>query len=846
MPQESEPAGSGQLDDIIQACEAADATLDEREWLDRYPQFRSELSQHFANRRWFRERMGAGAAPAAIRSFENYELLEEIGRGGMGIVYRAREKELDRIVAVKTMIGGQLASEADVRRFAEEARCAARLRHPHIVTVYAVGEHEGLHYFSMEFVEGRSLAGLLEEGPLRPELAARYLKAVAEAIDYAHQRGVLHRDLKPSNILIDARDGPRVTDFGLAKLIQEGASGQTATGAILGTASYMAPEQADGRVADVNIQSDVYALGGILYESLTGEPPFRAATREQTLAQVLNVPVRPPRLLDPAVPVALESVCLKCLEKDPRKRYATAGEVAEDCQRFLDGKPVLAQPQSYWGARLRRYTAIASLETNTANLGLVAGIVIALLIGLAPSFGMALDPARQQLNTMAAVVALMAFWWLTEAIPSAATGLLPLVLLPLLGVLPIGDVSRLYMHDVILMTLGGLLIAIAVEESGLIRRLAFRMISMTRDNPSRIVLGFMIATGGVSLWVSNVAATIIVLPVALRVLSEIEHATLPSMRSRQLAPAVMLGIAYAATIGGTATPFGTLSTQNFLATYGRELGVTQLAWMRAATPFALLMGVACWMLLTRWIFPVGTEPLLGPENTAILQGRLKPGPMTSAERRMLAVSAITILLWIFSDPAVGWGWAELVGLPVRTANAVAAVGMALLCFVLPAGAGNRQRLMEWEWTTRLPWGVFFFFGGGLALGAGIRATGLDAYFGIVLAAVLQDVPSELAKMLASTAFVATVTQMMSNFATTEMTLPILDLVAKQLALEPRLVLQAGILGAFCSFLLPASTPPNAVVYGSGKVSVREMMKAGFWLALIGIVLDVACVTVLSR
>lgn len=841
MPDGSERNRLQGISEIILACETAQTTLDEQEWLDRYPQYAAELAEYFAADRWMRRQRPPDTGMPCLRRLGSYELLEQIGQGGMGVVYKARQAGLDRIVAVKTILGGLLATPASVWRFREEARCAARLQHPHIVTVYEAGEHEGLHYFSMEYVKGKTLSEVLKDGPLDPQRAVLYLKATAEAIHYAHQHSVLHRDLKPSNILIDETGQPQVTDFGLAKIVHEGASRHTATGVILGTAGYMPPEQADGRLADVNEQSDVYSLGAVLYETITGTAPFHAPTREQTLIEVINVPARPPRELNPDIPSDVEAICLKCLEKDPRKRYTTAAELAEDCQRFLSGQPVIAQPPSPW-APLRRFAA--RLETDVANLGLVAGIVAALLIGLAPRFGLGLDPAQPELNTMAALVALMAFWWLTDAIPSAATGLLPLVLFPVLGVLPLSRISRLYMDDIILMTLGGLLITTAVEDTGLMRRLASRMLAFTGDNPRRIVLGFIIATGGISMWVANAVAALIVLPLALVVLAAVEEATLPSQQTRNLATGILLGVAYSASIGGMATPFGTLSTQKFLDTYGVALGVTPMGWTRMGLPYALAMGAVCWLILTRWLFPVSSEPLCGG-NAALLQSRLKRGAMSSAERRMLVIAVVTILLWISSGPAPGWGWSEWVGLPVRTANALAAMAMALLCFVLPAGAHKHQRLLDWERTARMPWGLVFFFGGGLALGAGITSSGLDHHLGIILASVLQDLPFQAAKSLGGAAFVAAITQMMSNFATTEIANPILFRVAKQLAMEPRLLMEAGILAAFCSFMLPASTPPNAVVYGTGRVTVRNMVKAGFWLVLAGIVVAVGAVELLG-
>ena len=275
----------------------------------------------------------------------DYELLEEIARGGMGVVYKARQSSLKRTVAVKMIRSGQLAGEAEVKRFHTEAEAAAQLQHPGIVAIHEIGEHEGRHYFSMDFVEGKNLAQIANGKPVSPRSAAEWLKAIAEAVQYAHQRGVLHRDLKPQNIMVDAAGRPRVTDFGLAKNLT-GDSTLTNTGAVMGSPSYMSPEQARGRNDVVGPASDVYSLGAILYELLTGRPPFRGKTPLETLSEVVNDEPRPPRSWNPSAPLDLATICLKCLEKEPLRRYPTARELELDLGRFLAGEPVQARPAS--------------------------------------------------------------------------------------------------------------------------------------------------------------------------------------------------------------------------------------------------------------------------------------------------------------------------------------------------------------------------------------------------------------------------------------------------------------------------------------------------------------------
>jgi serine/threonine-protein kinase len=282
-------------------------------------------------------------APAvAGRSFGDFDLLEEIGRGGMGVVYRAWQKSLNRMVALKMILRGEHATPADVARFQVEAQAAAHLEHPNIVPVYAAGVQDGQEWFCMRFVEGETLSSLLSRGPLRSREAAAFLATIAGAVAFAHQRGILHRDLKPSNILIDCEGQPLITDFGLAKRVS-GAAGvpsairPTLSGSIVGTPAYMAPEQVTISRGKPSPVSDVYSLGIILYEMLTGRPPFQAPTPVDTMFLVLEQdPVRP-RLLNPKVDPDLELICLKCIQKDPELRYDSAAALDADLNAFLQG-----------------------------------------------------------------------------------------------------------------------------------------------------------------------------------------------------------------------------------------------------------------------------------------------------------------------------------------------------------------------------------------------------------------------------------------------------------------------------------------------------------------------------
>ena len=276
-------------------------------------------------------------------TFGDYELISPIAKGGMGIVYKARQVRLNRFVALKRILAGEFPDEEQIKRFYAEAEAAGKLDHPGIVPVHEVGFANGQHFYSMAFIDGRSLNDLVKtDGPLQPRLASQLIKATAEAIQYAHEKGIVHRDIKPANILLDAEQQPRVTDFGLAKRIHV-ASDLTATGQVVGTPTYMSPEQARGKSEQVGCESDVYSLGATLYYLLIGRPPFQSTSQAETLRQVVETEPTPPRRLDPSIPRDLETICLKCLRKEPEKRYTAAAALAQDLENWLNNKPIAAR-----------------------------------------------------------------------------------------------------------------------------------------------------------------------------------------------------------------------------------------------------------------------------------------------------------------------------------------------------------------------------------------------------------------------------------------------------------------------------------------------------------------------
>jgi eukaryotic-like serine/threonine-protein kinase len=311
--------------------------------------------------------------------FGDYELLEKIGQGGMGVVYKARQLTLNRLVAIKMLPGGQFASESGVQRFLAEAGAAAALQHPNIVAIHEVGTVAGQYFFSMDYVEGRSLATVIQEEMLSFRATVVLITKIAEAIDYAHDHGILHRDLKPANILIDRQSEPHITDFGLAKRLDAifgSEQSLTVTGQVLGSPGYMPPEQAGGK-QNISRGSDVYAIGAIFYELLCRHKPFHADTLLETVKLILETDPLPPRMLNPKIPRELEAICLKCLEKEPARRYETAGELAEDLHRWLDGHTVRARRASIF-LRAGRWA-----RRNSLGSAFILFLLMALGISLA-------------------------------------------------------------------------------------------------------------------------------------------------------------------------------------------------------------------------------------------------------------------------------------------------------------------------------------------------------------------------------------------------------------------------------------------------------------------------------
>src|SRR5881396_1778711 len=313
-----------------------------------------------------------------LGEFGDYELLEEIGRGAQGVVFRARQKNLNRTVALKVISLGQWASKAHLKRFRLEAEAAARLEHPGIVPIHEVGERDGSCYFSMKFVEGGQLDEVARREPIPIRRAVELIAKVARTVHYAHEHGILHRDIKPGNILLDAEGEPHLTDFGLARLL-ETESTVTRTLEVLGTPSYMSPEQALGENAAVSSATDVYGLGAVLYQLLTSHPPFAGGTTYETIKLLLDTEPRQPRLLNPKIDRDLSTICLKCLEKDPQRRYPSALALAEDLERWLKHEPIQARHTGIFARGkkwVRRNPTSALLAASLVALAAAAGWIV--------------------------------------------------------------------------------------------------------------------------------------------------------------------------------------------------------------------------------------------------------------------------------------------------------------------------------------------------------------------------------------------------------------------------------------------------------------------------------------
>lgn len=460
-----------------------------------------------------------------------------------------------------------------------------------------------------------------------------------------------------------------------------------------------------------------------------------------------------------------------------------------------------------------------------------------------------LNPASHADERMAAVAVLMAIWWITDAMPMAATSLIPLVLFPVLGVMPGKDVAPVYMNHVIFLFLGGFLIALAMERWNLHRRIALTIIRALGSDPPRLVLGFMLATAFLSMWISNTATAIMMLAIGLAVIRQTE-ATFGKEKTEALSVSLLLGIAYSASIGGLATLVGTppnlalvrLFELSFPDAAAAGYGISFGQWMLFAVPLSLALLAAAWFLLTQVCFRAPRELALDPDMIAEEHRRL--GPMGFEEKAVLAVFIATAVLWIFrEDLKLGsWqitGWASWLPFGNYLDDGTIAVAMALILFMIPARRHEGEvlehhTLLDATVLAKIPWHIILLFGGGFALAKGFQTSGLSDWVGAQFMG-LENAP--LPMLVAAICTVLTfLTEFTSNTATTEMILPLLASVATATGIHPLLLMVPAALSASCAFMLPVATPPNAIVFASGHISIGQMVKAGILLNLVGIAL----------
>ncbi len=500
-----------------------------------------------------------------------------------------------------------------------------------------------------------------------------------------------------------------------------------------------------------------------------------------------------------------------------------------------------------------------SERTIWNKLGLVLGPVLAALTMWWMWPGDEATTGTENPFNIAAVAGItvwMAIWWITEAIPLGATALLPLVLLPLFRVQTTSAVASAYAGDLIFLFLGGFLVALAIEESGLHRRVALTIVAAMGDHPRRIVFGFMLATAALSMWLSNSATTMMLLPIAASVLAQADRCSAHSHRN--FGVTLMLGVAYGASIGGVATIVGTPPNAYFRSQFASEFvsrGAPDFSfggWMVVALPMAAIFLVGSWWLLTRWIFPLDPKPLFGGSN--VIREELRAlGKMSCDERKMALIFATTATLWILREPVAGWGWAPLLGVgremideksQVWFSDGAVAILMGLVCFAVPSASHRGRGILEWKATRRLPWEVLLLFGGGMALAAAMRESGFAAFAGKQLGDALSGMPA-ISQVLVCSGTMTAATEMTSNLASVQISLPILKEAAIANGRDPRLLMLPTTLAASWAFMLPVATPPNAIVYGSGRVTIRDMLKAGVVMNILGIVLIVIAMFALA-
>jgi sodium-dependent dicarboxylate transporter 2/3/5 len=476
------------------------------------------------------------------------------------------------------------------------------------------------------------------------------------------------------------------------------------------------------------------------------------------------------------------------------------------------------------------------------SVGLLAGPALALCVLLFFD----LSPGHPEVTQTAAVALLMASWWITEALPLAATSLLPVVLFPVLGVMSGKTVAGLYFNHIIFLFIGGFIVALAMERWNLHRRIALRILLWIGVKPRRMLLGFMLATAFLSMWISNTATTMMMVPIAIAIVVKLEE-SFGEKNVRHYAVGVFLGIAYAASIGGVATLVGTPPNLSFARIIGicfpDAPDVSFASWLVFALPVSVVLLAVAWSLLSVLFCRGGNAHDIDVAPFAAEYNRL--GPLTFEEKVVLVDFSALALLWVFrADIALGSitvpGWSRLFPKAAFLNDGTVSIAMALLLFALPSRRGRGGRIMDWETAGRLPWNIVLLFGGGFALASGFKESGLSLWLGQQLEGARFLSPSIIVAIVCL--LITFLTELTSNTATAEMLLPVLAALAVAVRLNPLLLMVAGTLSCSCAFMLPVATPPNAIVFGTQRLRISQMARAGFFLNLAGVV----CITLAAR
>ena len=477
------------------------------------------------------------------------------------------------------------------------------------------------------------------------------------------------------------------------------------------------------------------------------------------------------------------------------------------------------------------------------------GLFLGPILGLILLIFFDLDPSNPLVTRTAAVAILMAIWWITEAIPISATALIPIVLFPFLGIMKGKAVAPVYFNHIILLFIGGFIVALAMQRWGLHRRIALKIIMLIGVSPSRVILGFMAATAFLSMWISNTATTMMMVPIALAIISKFED-SFGAERVSRLSIGLLIGIAYAASIGGVATLIGTppnLSFSRILHIYFPNAPeITFAGWFAFGLPFAVIFLVIAWRLLSLMYAPK-KETLIADREVFKNEYR-RLGKINYEEGMILGAFLLLALLWLFrSDINIGSltipGWTSILSTPDFIDDGTIAIMVALLLFLIPSRNGGKGRLMDWKTARQLPWGIVLLFGGGFALATGFKESGLSVWLGDQLTGFSQF-PAVFI-VIAVCLMMTFLTELTSNTATTEMILPILGSLSVAIQINPLLLMIPATLSASCAFMLPVATPPNAIIFGTNRISMQNLARSGIILNLIGVILITAIIYLLG-